>query len=655
MFERVEDRFASRFVNRGAFPLTVALAGSLLAAVFTLFLAPSANALQAEVGSRSTLADGVTQKITYKIPLATVTSGQNRIRYQPVNNGTGKPLVDGWITGFDANLVYSDGQSNAGEVPSSAKVMFHHGVFLNTSRGGEKFFATGEEKTAMVMPEGYGYRYKASDNWLLNEMIHNLITTPMQLTATYTVSFIPATAPEAASIKEAKPIWMDVENGKNYPVFDVLRDSGGADGEFSYPADFKGSYPAGLNEWKATKPGVLLGTTGHVHTGGLSTELFMKRPGASYTGPTCEQPNDFTAQYAALATVIEKTTKNEASIRALLKTKAIRKLKKSMEPARMKRLRKSMAPARFKKMKRKMTKRLERLKKVNSAKLKQLKSVTGRKRNAIAEKTGLETKAEAEMKIYDECASKIPTVEGNRVRLFESKANYFEPAGPVSWDMAMISTKDDWRVQVETGDTLELQAVYETEIGSWYESMGINVVFWSPNETNGRDPYVTKVDTPGRLNHGHYPENDDHGGELPAIAPDPTTLPDGLLASAGPFDIGGYTYEAGGFNLPGENGRPPVVKQGDSFTFELTAADDNNGIWHSLTSCKAPCNKTTGIAYPLPDGEFQFDSGQLGTGGAPTVGRRTWSTPANLPVGTHTYFCRIHPLMRGAFRVKPKT
>ena len=32
--------------------------------------------------------------------------------------------------------------------------------------------------------------------------------------------------------------------------------------------------------------------------------------------------------------------------------------------------------------------------------------------------------------------------------------------------------------------------------------------------------------------------------------------------------------------------------------------------------------------------------------------RRTWQTPKNLPVGTYTYFCRIHPFMRGAFRVK---
>ncbi len=631
----------------------ISLVGSLVVAALLLVAASTAQGAivgEPQLGSKTTLADGVTQEITYEVPLSQVTSGQNRIRNKMVSNESGKPKVDGWITAFNANLV----ETSDGTIPSSSRVMFHHGVFINLSRGYEKFFATGEEKTAMVMPDGYGYRYKASDTWMLNEMIHNLVPEVMNLTATYTISFIPDTAPEAASIKVAEPIWMDVENNKLYPVFDVLRDSGGADGKFSYPADFKGSYPAGLNEWKASKPGVLLGTTGHVHTGGLSTELFMKRPGASFTGKTCDRPVVRDAEYAALTELIAKTTANQAKIRSLLKTRAIKKQKKSMNPRKMKRLRKTMAPRKFKKWKRQKVRRLKRLRKVNSTKLGHLRQVSKNKQGAIADKSAMETKSDAEKKAYDACTASIPTVEGNRVRLFESKANYFEPAGPVSWDMAMISTKDDWRVQVETGDTLELQAVYETKIGSWYESMGINVVFWSPNETNGRNPYETKVDTPGRLNHGHYPENDDHGGELPVVGTDPTTRPDGLM-SGGPFAIGGYSYEAGNFRIPGGAGDPPVVEQGNSFSFQLTAADDNNGIWHSLTSCKAPCNKSTGIAYPLPDGDFQFDSGQLGTGGAPTVGRRTWSTPANLPVGTHTYFCRIHPLMRGAFRVKPKS
>ena len=32
--------------------------------------------------------------------------------------------------------------------------------------------------------------------------------------------------------------------------------------------------------------------------------------------------------------------------------------------------------------------------------------------------------------------------------------------------------------------------------------------------------------------------------------------------------------------------------------------------------------------------------------------RVSWSTPSNLKAGTYTYFCRVHPFMRGAFRVK---
>ena len=55
-----------------------------------------------------------------------------------------------------------------------------------------------------------------------------------------------------------------------------------------------------------------------------------------------------------------------------------------------------------------------------------------------------------------------------------------------------------------------------------------------------------------------------------------------------------------------------MVEKGQSLTFELAAADAAREEWHSLTSCAAPCNRSTGIAYPIPDGKWQFDSGQLG-------------------------------------------
>jgi hypothetical protein len=33
----------------------------------------------------------------------------------------------------------------------------------------------------------------------------------------------------------------------------------------------------------------------------------------------------------------------------------------------------------------------------------------------------------------------------------------------------------------------------------------------------------------------------------------------------------------------------------------------------------------------------------------------SWQTPKTLPPGTYTFFCRIHPFMRGSFRVVKPT
>jgi hypothetical protein len=574
------------------------LIGLLVILPFTLGLSATA---EAGISDTETLADG-TERTTYAVGPLDVTSGQNRIAYKPIT-GSEKPSVDGWITRIVPNLIKQDGS-----IPKSSRVMFHHGVWINQSApaGSRLFFATGEEKTNIDLPDGYGLRYKASDNWVLNHMIHNLVPDPMTLYVTYTIDFIPDSSPAAAGITPVKPIWMDVESGI-YPVFDVLRDSGGKDGKFTYPQDAGNPYPGSWkkNEKAITEDGFLVGTTGHVHTGGLSTDLYLRRDGASYVGPECKAPKSFAGQLRKL-----KAKKKRFSRRLRLRSK-----NRSTND-------------------RKSVGRLKRLSKANSRRLKKV-----RKRAAASKR-----KSRA-------CRNSRPSVEGDRVHLFKSRVRYFRGNGPVSWDMAMFSTDEDWRVAVKAGDTLELQTTYETKIASWPESMGINIVYMAA-EDGGPDPYETRVDYRGVLNHGHYVENNDHGGKNPVVGPDPTNLPDGLLSN-GPFQIGGYSYEAGDFRLPGSLGRPPVIEKGDSFTFELSGVDAGKEIWHSLTSCKSPCNKSTGISYPIPDGEFQFDSGQLGTGGPPTANRDTWSTPANLPVGTHTFFCRIHPLMRGAIRVEP--
>ena len=487
-------------------------------------------------------------------------------------------------------------------------------------------------------------------------MIHNLTPQAMQLYFEYTLDFIPNTAPEAEDIVRARPIWMDVQKGI-YPVFDVWRGSGGADGKFTYPQDDPNAYPDGkqLNVKSIPTDGVLIGTTGHVHTGGLSTNLYLRRDGATYAGPECPDRISYEDQLKPLR---KKQSNLNARIKRIKKrnakmTKTQKKIRKSMKN----RAHSAGAKSKIRKIKRKKKANSKTIASVNRLKVKNRKQLDK-----------VEAKDKAERARDAACRATQPQVDdGNRVHLFNSKADYFDPRGPISWDMAMYSTDDDWRVRVKSGDKLELQATYETDRASWPESMGINIVYWatdsalaavagSGDPNAAPDPYSTRVDTEGVLNHGHLKENEDYGGETgkdgsKLVGPDPTKLPDGP-ETGGPFTISDFVYNGADFRLPGAVGRPPVVKQGQSFTFKLSDYDINNEIWHSITSCATPCNKSTGISYPIPNGKFQFESGQMGPGKAPTVGYTQWSTPADLPKGTYTFFCRIHPLMRGAFRVE---
>src|SRR5262249_49161550 len=49
-----------------------------------------------------------------------------------------------------------------------------------------------------------------------------------------------------------------------------------------------------------------------------------------------------------------------------------------------------------------------------------------------------------------------------KVLLFSSRAHYFEPAGTVSWDVAMMTTPPAYRVKVKAGDVLSISATYDS-------------------------------------------------------------------------------------------------------------------------------------------------------------------------------------------------
>ena len=239
---------------------------------------------------------------------------------------------------------------------------------------------------------------------------------------------------------------------------------------------------------------------------------------------------------------------------------------------------------------------------------------------------------------------------GRTARAFRSKAHYFDPNGPVSWDMAMEFTPPDWRVAVRKGDTLRLSTVYDTQRAWVYEAMGIMLMYYT-QEDPGADPFTEKIATSGEVTHGHLAAASNHGGG-PARMPDPSTLPDGATVQDS-VGIANFVYTPGDTSAGGQLGLPPVVDPGKPLSF--FNFDASAQVPHTITACRPPCNRTTGISYPLPDAEVQFDSGQLGYGTpefSAFVQRADWRTPDDLDPGTYTYFCRVHPYMRGAFRVR---
>jgi plastocyanin len=242
------------------------------------------------------------------------------------------------------------------------------------------------------------------------------------------------------------------------------------------------------------------------------------------------------------------------------------------------------------------------------------------------------------------------TRAGRTVEVFRSRAHYYEPAGAVSWDVSMTATPPNWRVAIKKGDVLSVSGTYDSRTTSWYESMAIMPLAMTVAPAGGADPFTTNTAVKGVLTHGHLPENDHHGGAPGALA-DATKLPDGPRSPT--VDIAGFAYAQGDLSSTGALGRPPVVSAGQPLTFVNDDAAQN--VFHTITACRAPCTATTGIAFPLANGTTVFDSGELGFGPAgftPAANRKEWQTPTTLADGTYTYFCRIHPFMRGAFRVK---
>jgi hypothetical protein len=494
------------------------------------------------------------QVLNYKFGPVKIRPGQNLI---DIDVQKERPNVDGWIVGFRPGLV----DAKTGKNPPVTKVHLHHAVWLVDFK---PTFAAGEEKTNFNAPQGYGWRYTTKQQWMINHMIHDLVATDHEVYITYTLYFIPDTAPEAAGVKEIDTQWMDVEGIKPYPVFDALKGSG-RNGRFTYPDDAKNPYPgrpnAPRNEWVADRDATLVVTAGHLHPGGLWTDLNVTR-------------------------------------------------------------------------------------------------------------------------------------DGRTVRAFRSRANYYEPSGPVSWDVAMSATSPDWRVRIRKGDKLSVSATYDTTRASWYEVMGIMVLGITKEDDGGVDPFTGKVDQTDFLTHGRLPENRDPRGDaagepgllerhppaagavhvtgddpqLRLLARRPRVARQARPPAVGPAGLEPDVRQPGpaahdplphrdrvrGALQPRQRDQLPAGQRDRAVRLRRARLRPAVNLGGTLPGGDNNIPMTAAIDTPAPDAKCGARTGLMGLIRASCIGKTAWKTPRNLKPATYTYFCRIHPFMRGSFRVVPR-
>lgn len=179
--------------------------------------------------------------------------------------GVAKPCIGCYITSMTPDLVYADG-SNA-NVNTGA--MLHHTVLASAFRPdptcggnllgliGQRFFASGNERTVVEVPPGYGYYVGWLDSWnmVVDLMNHHAMAQTVYLTVRFTWT--------RSSQTRVTPVWLDIDQC--------------GDSEFSVPAGMTDSHW----DWRVNVPGKIVGIGGHVHEGGVNIKAVNESTGTT--------------------------------------------------------------------------------------------------------------------------------------------------------------------------------------------------------------------------------------------------------------------------------------------------------------------------------------------------------------------------------------
>lgn len=222
----------------------------------------------------------------YTIPAAS--SGEMGQLRNRVQFGVSRPCNGCFITSMRANLVSA---ADGSTVNVDDGLMLHHMVLTSQFRpdatctgrpkfdpeddprspflgfAGERFFASGNERTVVQFPPGYGYRISSSfgqlgtERWNLIYDLMNMMPEPQ--TVYIEVTFTHQSA--SSGLEPVKPVWLDIDQC--------------GDSEYTVPSGVSDTHW----DWKVNVPGHMVAMGGHVHTEshGLRIEATNQTTGAS--------------------------------------------------------------------------------------------------------------------------------------------------------------------------------------------------------------------------------------------------------------------------------------------------------------------------------------------------------------------------------------
>jgi polyvinyl alcohol dehydrogenase (cytochrome) len=231
---------------------------------------------------------------------------------------------------------------------------------------------------------------------------------------------------------------------------------------------------------------------------------------------------------------------------------------------------------------------------------------------------------------------------------------------PLSEDYQTEVTHPAWRAPLRKGDRIRISGVYANKDHAYYYAMTHAGFYFDYAEApKGHcKPYIVgaakkkvKDPTEGVPNRPWTMEDEYCGwGKAPPCEKPEEKPAEDAFASQNVVHVANFQYLPGDRSSSTAGGKIPSVKQGEKITF--VNDDQFANIRHTITTCPWPCNGRYVANYPHADGDW--DSDTLGydpiDGGTPNP---MAETPADMKPGLYTYFCRIHPWMRGAFRIEP--